>query len=190
MEERHLSLSEAAEALNISERTAYRWIKSAKLRAYKPGRDYWIPESAIKEVVKESEVRPKVESRSSVEPSLFNGLEGERHASSVFVEILISTAEKWATKTPPESSSDYGHHLGTIQAANSIGLALSALTDDWAAWEERFSPEERREIMSVVQRLHDVSTQLLEQTDEYLKHRRTEAEDREASREAEELRAQ
>ena len=33
MEERHLSLSEAADALNISERTAYRWIKSGKLRA-------------------------------------------------------------------------------------------------------------------------------------------------------------
>jgi excisionase family DNA binding protein len=76
MEERHLSLSEAADALNISERTAYRWIKSGKLRAYKPGRDYWIPESAIKEVVKESEVRPKVERRSSLEPS-FNDILAE-----------------------------------------------------------------------------------------------------------------
>jgi excisionase family DNA binding protein len=73
MEERHLSLSEAADALNISERTAYRWIKSGKLRAYKPGRDYWIPESAIKEVVKESVVRPKAPRRSPSELT-FNGL--------------------------------------------------------------------------------------------------------------------
>jgi excisionase family DNA binding protein len=78
VEERHLSLSEAAEALDISERTAYRWVKSGKLKAFKPGRDYWIPESAIREVVEGSEVRPKVEIRSSLEPSLFNGLEDER----------------------------------------------------------------------------------------------------------------
>jgi excisionase family DNA binding protein len=79
VEERHLSLSEAADALNISERTAYRWIKSGKLLAFKPGRDYWIPESAVRDVVEESRIRPKVESRSPSEPSLFNGLEEERH---------------------------------------------------------------------------------------------------------------
>jgi excisionase family DNA binding protein len=78
MEERYLSLSEATDALDISERTAYRWIKSGKLRAYKPGRDYRIPESAIRDVVRESEVHPKGESRSSLEPSLFNGPEDER----------------------------------------------------------------------------------------------------------------
>ena len=60
MEEQHISLAEAAKRLDISERTARRWIKSGKLRAYKPGRDYWILESAIKEVVEKSAVRPKV----------------------------------------------------------------------------------------------------------------------------------
>jgi excisionase family DNA binding protein len=72
MDENHLSLSEAAGRLDISERTARRWIRSGKLRAYKPGRDYWIPESAIREVIEQSEVRPKVPSRSQLEPSLFN----------------------------------------------------------------------------------------------------------------------
>jgi excisionase family DNA binding protein len=83
VEERHLSLSEAADALDISERTAYRWIKSGKLRAYKPGRDYWIPESAVKEVVEESKVRPKADSRSSLQLPLngfVNGFEDERRA--------------------------------------------------------------------------------------------------------------
>jgi excisionase family DNA binding protein len=74
----HLSLAEAAERMGISERTARRWIKSGKLRAYKPGRDYWIPESALAELVEESEVHPKGASRSSLEPSLFNGVEDER----------------------------------------------------------------------------------------------------------------
>lgn len=61
MEERYLSLSEAADALDISERTAYRWIKLGKLRAYKPGRDYRIPESGIRELIERSEAYPKVQ---------------------------------------------------------------------------------------------------------------------------------
>src|SRR5215203_960167 len=84
MEERHLSLSEATRALGISERTAYRWINSGKLRAYKPGRDYRIPESAIREVIEGSEVRPK-ESASS-QPS-FNVLFEEERRRGVLAEI-------------------------------------------------------------------------------------------------------
>jgi excisionase family DNA binding protein len=80
MEERYLSLSAAADALDISERTAYRWIKSGKLRAYKPGRDYRIPEAALKEAVEESEVHPKAR-RSSPEPSFDDVLGDERRAA-------------------------------------------------------------------------------------------------------------
>jgi excisionase family DNA binding protein len=98
LEERHLSLSEAAAALDISERTAYRWVKSGKLRAYKPGRDYWIPESAIREVVEESEVRPKAPASS--QPS-FNGLleEERREALEILFDNLrihiTGTADRW-----------------------------------------------------------------------------------------------
>lgn len=59
MEERHLSLGEVARLLDKSERTIRRWIKSGKLKAYKPGRDYLIPESAINELMEGSEVSPK-----------------------------------------------------------------------------------------------------------------------------------
>jgi len=76
MEESHLSLSEAAQLLGISERTTRRWIKAGKLRAYKPGRDYRIPESAVTALIEESEVRPKAERRSSIEPS-FNDVLAE-----------------------------------------------------------------------------------------------------------------
>jgi excisionase family DNA binding protein len=77
MEERYLSLSEAADALGISERTAHRWIKSGKLRSYKPGRDHKIPESAIIEAIEAGEVRPKAQAPPS-QRSLFNGDEEER----------------------------------------------------------------------------------------------------------------
>jgi excisionase family DNA binding protein len=77
MEDRQLSLSEVAGLMGVSERTVRRWIKSGKLRAYKPGRDYRIPETAVRTFVEESEISPKAR-RSSLEPSLFNGLEDER----------------------------------------------------------------------------------------------------------------
>jgi excisionase family DNA binding protein len=74
MEEHYLSLSEAAGALGISERTAHRWIKSGKLRSYKPGRDHKIPESAIIEAIETGEVRPKAQAPPSPEQPSFNGL--------------------------------------------------------------------------------------------------------------------
>jgi excisionase family DNA binding protein len=74
MENRTLSLSEVAGLMGVSERTIRRWIKAGKLRAYKPGRDYRIPESALRQFVEESEISPKA----LAPPSLFNGLEEER----------------------------------------------------------------------------------------------------------------
>ena len=120
MEERHLSLSEAAAALDISERTAYRWIKSGKLRAYKPGRDYWIPESAVKEVVAQSEVRPKAESSSSLEPKLFNGTEDELRElrlAEVAYDLLRfgqMMLLQWEAELPERARADDDEWLGTI----------------------------------------------------------------------------
>src|SRR5215210_450508 len=93
--EEHLSLAEAAERLGISERTARRWIKSGKLRAYKPGRDYWIPESALAELVEESEVHPKASASS--QPN-FNGLlEEERRGASLqsWIDFVNRLADRW-----------------------------------------------------------------------------------------------
>ena len=72
MEDRHLSLSEVAGSLGVSERTVRRWIKSGKLRAYKPGRDYRIPVGAFRAFVEESEISPKGGAQLS-QGTLFNG---------------------------------------------------------------------------------------------------------------------
>ncbi len=56
-EEQRLSLPEAADALGIAEITARRWIKSGKLRASQPGRNYQVPESAVEELLEPD--RPK-----------------------------------------------------------------------------------------------------------------------------------
>jgi excisionase family DNA binding protein len=74
MEERHVPLSTVAGRLGVSERTVRRWIKAGKLKATRPGRDYRIPESALRELVEEGEVSPKA-SASPSQRSLFNGEE-------------------------------------------------------------------------------------------------------------------
>src|SRR3954468_6949318 len=57
--EERMSLQDAADALGISEQTARRWIKSGKLKAYKPGLRYLIPARAIEELLEGAE-GPKV----------------------------------------------------------------------------------------------------------------------------------
>jgi excisionase family DNA binding protein len=74
MEERHVPLSTVAGRLGVSERTVRRWIKTGKLKATRPGRDYRIPESALRELVEEGEVSPKAPASPS-QRSLFNGEE-------------------------------------------------------------------------------------------------------------------
>src|SRR5215210_3964959 len=113
--EEHLSLAEAAERLGISERTARRWIKSGKLRAYKPGRDYWIPESALTELVEESEVSPK-EQAPPPEPSLFNGTLDERR----FAEIGELLERRHARRLRQVEDPNDPHFRDAAAAANWI----------------------------------------------------------------------
>jgi hypothetical protein len=56
--------------------TARRWIKSGKLKAHQPGRKYLIPARAVEELLAED--APKAAAPPSSEPTLFNGIEGER----------------------------------------------------------------------------------------------------------------
>ena len=93
MEERHLSLGEVAEVLSKNERTIRRWIKSGKLRAYKPGRDYLIPESAIGELLEGSEVFPK-----DLAPPLPLESAGESGRGDPYEEAAGSTPEERADR--------------------------------------------------------------------------------------------
>ena len=51
MDKDWLTLREAADALQISEVSARRWVKSGKLRASKPGMKYIIPREAVEELL-------------------------------------------------------------------------------------------------------------------------------------------
>jgi excisionase family DNA binding protein len=77
VEDQTRSLSEVAGLMGVSERTVRRWIKSGRLKAYKPGRDYRIPEAALWEFIEESEVSPRVHMPPSSEPTFNDVLEEE-----------------------------------------------------------------------------------------------------------------
>lgn len=140
MEERHLSLSEVAGLMGVSERTVRRWIHSGKLRAYKPGRDYRIPESAVRGFVEESEISPKALRRSSPEPSLFNGLEDERRESKLpeGADMLLQFAHmlllQWEAEVPGRAEAGDDEWLANVAVMwRAFGLANYAVLEEIAA---------------------------------------------------------
>jgi excisionase family DNA binding protein len=169
MDERYLSLVEACEVLGKSERTLYRWIKSGKLRAYKPGRDYEIPESAIREMRERSEVSPKAESRSSLEPSLFNGPEDERHTATIregvhlkgYVSSCLDRWERVARGDDPHIAPDHALAIEVSQHVIDLTTWLGNLARTAKA---ELSPEgaasEQREIVRLIDRMGAVAAEI------------------------------
>jgi len=134
MEERRLSLKEAQAELGLSERTIHRWIKSGKLKSYKPGRDHQIPESAIRKVIEESEVYPKVQAslwpeeepeRRNPEPS-----DAPRRLAKVdelAAEYLVGRAEKHDEEVTDPNSPHFAN-------ATAAALWLAGVEDERTAW--------------------------------------------------------
>jgi excisionase family DNA binding protein len=159
--EEHLSLADAAERMGISERTARRWIKSGKLRAYKPGRDYWIPESALTELVEESKVYPKAPASS--QPSS-NGLLEEERRLSRFAEGVALAAERWG-EAVASTDMDDSKRFGIIDAALDLGDLISESVrgeEDWEAIPNR----ERLELVTTMEKLTEVAKRGLRRLEE------------------------
>jgi excisionase family DNA binding protein len=154
MDERHIPLSTVAGRLGVSERTVRRWIKAGKLRAYRPGRDYRIPESALREFVEESEIDPKAPGRSSFEPSLFNGLDERR--LSRFSEAIIAAAARWGEAMSSLDTTD-SKRFGLIDAALTLSDVISerAEAEDW----EALPNQERLEIVTTMEKLGEAAEQ-------------------------------
>jgi excisionase family DNA binding protein len=100
MDDRHLTLSEVAGLMGVSERTIRRWIKSGRFRAYKPGRDYRIPESSLRAFVEESEISPKALRRSPFEPSLEDALADERREAIYrsWADFVNRYVDRWEAR--------------------------------------------------------------------------------------------
>ncbi len=137
MEERHLSLSEVAGAMGVSERTVHRWIKSGKLKSYKPGRDHRIPESGLREFIEESEVYPK-----GLEPPLpFEGQDERRKDKYLpWLEFAERYADRWREKVE-QGALDRGALNEWRDTMHDLGPIMSRL---WREEERDASPEQLR----------------------------------------------
>ncbi len=143
MEERYLSLAEACEVLGKSERTLYRWIKSGKLKAYKPGRDYEIPESAIQEMRERSEVYPKLQASlwPEEEPQRRNPEPGEAERLSKVPEALEEYIVGRAKDHGAEIRDPASPHFASATAGTLYLADIEDEFDAWCSWAARVVPE-------------------------------------------------
>ncbi len=128
MEERHLSLSEVAELMEVAERTVRRWIKSGRLKAYKPGRDYRIPESAVKDFIERSVAYPKAGAPSTspkeaaeAGPSELSANDLSDLCGEIYAE-LQSVRETPAEELKTQAIADLDADLKEAQAALSTAI--------------------------------------------------------------------
>lgn len=85
--EQMLTPQEAGRRFGVTDRTVKRWIEQGKLRGYRPGRAYQVPESAVEELLERSEIRPKA-------PEPFS-LEWARAATDAeFYRAVVEAPEK------------------------------------------------------------------------------------------------
>ncbi len=96
MDKDWLTLREAADALQISEVSARRWVKSGKLRASQPGMKYIIPRAAVEELL-----HPKAEvSRPEEAFRVVGGVVKDEDGNQWFRWVV-----KW--NVPPEERGQY-----------------------------------------------------------------------------------
>jgi excisionase family DNA binding protein len=180
VEDQTQSLSEVAGLMGVSERTVRRWIKSGRLKAYKPGRDYRIPETGLRAFIEESEVSPKAQAPLSPEPS-FNDVLKEERRFSMFAEAIADAADKWASDVS-RPSADHLKLIGIVEA--SLDLMKSLIQRIEVEW-KALSNQERHAIINLFEQLNGVgtkcfdrleqsaeaTTQEVEEVDEYKRRR-------------------
>jgi transcriptional regulator with XRE-family HTH domain len=96
----------------------------------------------------------------ALQPS-FNGLLEEERRLSRFAESIVTTADAWI-RTAAQPGMAERKLLGIADAALELYNAISApVEDDEEAWERLTNPE-RREIITVLEKLNEVATYALD----------------------------
>jgi excisionase family DNA binding protein len=159
--EEFLSPEEVGERLGVSVYTVRRWIKTGRLRAFRPGKEYRIQESDLEEFLRAREVRPKAPRRSPFEPSLLNGLEEERRTR--FADAITVAADRWGEALSSADMQDR-ERFGLIKAALDLSNAISqrAEKEDWDA----LPNQERHEIVATMEKLREAVERGLEHLQE------------------------
>jgi excisionase family DNA binding protein len=165
----YLKIPELARRLDVSEKTARRYVKAGTLPSTFIGGAYRVTEEDLEEFLHRAEVKPeaahpKEESRSSLEPPLFNGLEDERRLRylrgwRVFIHRL---ARRWEEE-PPKTSVEI----------SPLFDSMTALVEQGVFEPSEASASEGHELMLLTvgfQRLNDIADKI--EKDEEAEERR------------------
>lgn len=133
-----------ADELGVDVQTVRRWIHSGRLRAFKPGKEYRIQESDLEEFLRAREVRPKVDARSSLEPTFNHVLEEERRKDKYlpWLEFAERYNERWHEKAH-RGGLTRGEVLECRETLRNLAPTIGRLRKE----EERGLSPERREEM-------------------------------------------
>lgn len=129
MEDQTRSLSEVAGLMGVSERTVRRWIKSGRLKAYKPGRDYRIPEAGLRQFIEESEISPKAPAPPSLEPTFNDVLAEDRRFDELnrWIDYAELRAGAWEEQAEREQSPFFDHWQIAVEWDSEVSKEAFAL---------------------------------------------------------------
>jgi excisionase family DNA binding protein len=129
-EDRFLSLGDVAARLNVSEQTIRRWVKSGRLKAYKPGLEWRIAPEDLDEFL-EMRSSPKPQASPSPEPSLNDELDEERR-STAFIKVLRAyfwdLRLRWKEQGDKPSPGQIRDALDLLQRLTDHGALEGSLT--------------------------------------------------------------
>jgi transcriptional regulator with XRE-family HTH domain len=114
--------------------------------------------------VEVADILGKAQRRSSPEPSLFNGLEDER--LSRFAAAIVTAADRWG-EAMSSTAMDDAKLFGLIDAALDLSGIISerAEKEEW----ETIANNERREIVTTMEKLRETAERGLHQLGESMK---------------------
>lgn len=146
-EGRFEGIEEIAERLLVDPQTVRRWIKSGKLKAYKPGREYRILSSDLDEFL-EARSFPKAQA------PLPEAEQGRR--PPVLTEAVITTVDKLISSASDPDTNNW-KRFGIADAASALGDSIEDIIErpDDVTWESLTS-REQHEIMRVMEKITEV----------------------------------
>jgi excisionase family DNA binding protein len=165
----YLKLPDVARRLDVSEKTARRYVKSGELPSVFIGGAYRVSENDLEAFLSRAKVTPGVgypkgERRSSPEPSLFNGFTEERR-SPMFLEA-IATAADGLMSLASEPDLNMWRRFGIGDAALLLIGALHERVSE-EAW-ETLPNEERLKLIDVSEKLLEASSQSIARVEDEL----------------------
>jgi excisionase family DNA binding protein len=160
----YLKLPEVARRLDVSEKTARRYVKSGELPSVFIGGAYRVSEEDLEKFLSGAKVVPGGGyPKDSASPS-FNNVIDERRLSR-FADAITATADEWI-QTASEPDVAERKLWGIVDAALDLYSAISTpVEDDEEAWERLTNPE-RREMVAVLEKLNEVARCVLDRLDE------------------------